>query len=210
MDTISSSYLRQVHSPFEQYKKFIYQYVPFSLTEWELLQKLSRVERFKKGEIIHLSGSVFEKIYFLNNGLIRAYIIDADTKNFTWNLFFNDKNSEMTNVYVVDYESFVNKSESKITFEVLEDCELISTTYDNLSLFYNESKASERFGRIMAELAYSSVHNSVINKLTKTAQERYEDLIKNSPYLLEKVPQYHIASFLGVTPQSLSRIKKSL
>lgn len=195
---------------FEQYKKFIYQYVPLSPIEWNLLQKLSRVEHFKKGEIIHLSGSVFDKIYFINHGLIRAYIIDAEAKDFTWNLFFNDKNSEMTNVYVVDYESFVNKRESKITFEVLEDCELISTTYDNLSLFYNESKTSERFGRIMAELAYSSVHNSVINKLTKTAQERYEELIKNSPYLLEKVPQYHIASFLGITPQSLSRIKSSL
>ena len=195
---------------FEQYKKFIYQYVPFSPTEWELLKKLSRVEYFKKGEIIHHAGGVFEKIYFINTGLVRAYVIDAEAKDFTWNLFFNDKNAEMTNVYVVDYESFVNKCESKITFEVLEDCELISTTYDNLALFYNRSKTSERFGRIMAELAYSSVHNSVINKLTKTAQERYQDLIKNSPYLLEKVPQYHIASFLGVTPQSLSRIKSSL
>jgi len=195
---------------FEQYKKFIYQHVPFNSTEWELLKTLSRVEYFKKGEIIHHSGRVFDKIYFINNGLIRAYLIDAEAKDFTWNLFFNDKNSEMTNVYVVDFESFVNKSESKITFEVLEDCQLISTTYDNLSLFYDKSKTSERFGRIMAELAYSSVHNSVINKFTKTAQERYEDLIKNSPYLLEKVPQYHIASFLGITPQSLSRIKNSL
>ena len=195
---------------FEHYKKFIYEYVPFSTTEWEFLKSLSKVEYFKKGEIIHHSGSIFEKIYFINSGLIRAYVIDAEGKDYTWNLFFNDQNSEMTNVYVVDYESFVNKSKSQITFEVLEDCEVISTSYDNLSRFYNKSKVSERFGRIMAELAYSSVHNSVISKLTKTAQERYEDLVKNSPYLLEKVPQYHIASFLGITPQSLSRIKNNL
>jgi len=195
---------------FEHYKKFIYEYVPFSATEWEFLKSLSKVEYFKKGEIIHHSGSIFENIYFINSGLIRAYVIDAEGKDYTWNLFFNDQNSEMTNVYVVDYESFVNKSKSKITFEVLEDCEIISTSYDNLSRFYNKSKVSERFGRIMAELAYSSVHNSVISKLTKTAQERYEDLVKNSPYLLEKVPQYHIASFLGITPQSLSRIKNNL
>lgn len=198
------------NTKFEQYKKFICQFVSLVSTEWELLKKLSKIEYFKKGDIIHHSGSICKKIYFINNGLIRAYIIDAEGKDYTWNLFFNDKNSEITNVYVVDYESFVNNSESRITFEVLEDCELISTTYDNLSHFYNQSKVSEKFGRIMAELAYSSVHNSVINKLTKTAQERYEELVKHSPYLLEKVPQYHIASFLGITPQSLSRIKNNL
>jgi hypothetical protein len=59
----------------------------------------------------------------------------------------------------------------------------------------------------MAEIAYSHTHNATIDRLTKTAKERFEDLINEAPYLLEKVPQYHIATYLGITPQSLSRLK---
>jgi hypothetical protein len=60
----------------------------------------------------------------------------------------------------------------------------------------------------MAELAYSYTHNLIIDRLTKTASERYNNFINQTPYLLDKVPQYHIATLLGITPQSLSRIKK--
>ncbi len=195
---------------FDQYKKFINQFVDFDADDWALLKNLSTVEHFAEGDIIHHSGSVFSNIYFITRGLVRAYIIDAEGRDYTWGLFFNDEHSDMTNVYVVDYESFVNKSKSKITFEVMQDCELVALNHDDLLAFYDASQRGERLGRIMAELAYSSVHNSIINKLTKTAQQRYEELVNSSPYLLEKVPQYHIASFLGITPQSLSRIKKNL
>ena len=62
----------------------------------------------------------------------------------------------------------------------------------------------------MAEQAYSYAHNLILDRLTKTASMRYQEFIENTPYLLDKVPQYHIATFLGITPQSLSRIKKEI
>lgn len=68
-------------------------------------------------------------------------------------------------------------------------------------------KKGERFGRLMAEMAYSHTNHATIDRLTKTAKERFDDLINEAPYLLEKVPQYHIATYLGITPQSLSRLK---
>jgi hypothetical protein len=60
---------------------------------------------------------------------------------------------------------------------------------------------------LMAEIAYCYTHKNVIDRLTKTAKERFDELINEAPYLLEKVPQYHIATYLGITPQSLSRLK---
>ena len=195
---------------FEKYKEFIDQYVSLNSIEWQNFKSALKVHDYKKGEIIHRSGDVCTKLFFINHGLIRGYVIDTEGKEYTWNLFFNDADSVMTNVYVVDYESFVSKSRSKITFEVLEDCQLISITYEKLNTFYKGSLNSEKLGRIMAEIAYSSVHNAVLDQITKTATERYEELVKKHPHYIQKIPQYHIASYLGITPQSLSRIKKSL
>jgi CRP-like cAMP-binding protein len=192
---------------FTKYKKFIDKYISLNQIEWALFKSKVKIFHHKKGEIIHYAGDVCTKLMFINYGIIRAYIIDINGKDYTWNICFNDTNSKMTNVYVVDYDSFVNQSQSKISFEVLEDCELLSLTYNDLQFLYKYSKKGERFGRLMAEIAYSHTHNATIDRLTKTAKERFEDLINEAPYLLEKVPQYHIATYLGITPQSLSRLK---
>jgi CRP-like cAMP-binding protein len=192
---------------FTKYKKFIDKYISLNQIEWALFKSKVKIFHHKKGEIIHYAGDVCTKLMFINYGIIRAYIIDINGKDYTWNICFNDTNSKMTNVYVVDYDSFVNQSQSKISFEVLEDCELLSLTYNDLQFLYKHSKKGERFGRLMAEMAYSHTHNATIDRLTKTAKERFEDLINEAPYLLEKVPQYHIATYLGITPQSLSRLK---
>ncbi len=185
-------------------------YVSLNMIEWTLFKSKLKKFQYKKGEIIHYAGDVCTKLMFINNGIIRAYIIDENGKDYTWNICFNDTNSKMTNVYAVDYDSFINQNESKISFEVLEDCELLSLTYNDLQFLYNNSKKGEKFGRLMAELAYSHTHNAAINRLTKTAKERFEDFRNQTPYLLDKVPQYHIATYLGITPQSLSRLKKEL
>lgn len=192
---------------FTKYKNFIDKYVSFNQNEWTLFKSKLKIFHHKKGEIIHYAGDVCTKLMFINYGIIRGYLIDINGKDYTSCICFNDKNSKMTNVYVVDYESFVTQSKSKISFEVLEDCELLSLTYNDIQLLYKHSKKGERFGRLMAELAYCYTHNQAIKRLTKTAQERFEELINEAPYLLEKVPQYHIATYLGITPQSLSRLK---
>jgi len=114
----------------------------------------------------------------------------------------------MSNLFVVDYESFVNRSESKLAIEALEDCELIYFNKDDLEMLYNRFKTSEHFGRLMSQEAYTILHNRMLNMQLKSAKERFEDFMRDTPYLLDKVPQYYIASYLGMTPQHLSRLKK--
>ena len=102
------------------------------------------------------------------------------------------------------------KANDNLSFEVLEDCQLLSIQYDELQELYHQYKNGERFGRLMAEEAYCAAHSIVMDRLTKTAAVRYKEFIENTPFLLDKVPQYHIATLLGITPQSLSRIKKEI
>jgi len=193
---------------FTKYKKFIKQYILLNFIEWKLFKSKLTIAHYKKGDIIHNVGDICTQLIFLNSGLARAYIIDEDGKDHTWSIFFNDKNAQMTNLYVVDYDSFINQKESKIAIDVIEDCELIITQYKDVQFLYDKLKKGERFGRLMSEAAYAHIHNLMIDRQIKTAKERFEDFMEKTPYLLDKVPQYHIATYLGITPQHLSRLKK--
>lgn len=193
---------------FDQYRQFIGKYVDLDDYHWSMFTSRLKTAGHSKGEIIHHAGEVCRYLYFINKGIARAFITDTEGRDYTWSIFFNDKNAQMVNLFVVDYDSFINRSESKLSIEVIEDCELVGFNADTLEMLYNMNKNAERFGRMMSQSAYSYIHNSIIDRKIKKAGERFEDLLRNYPYLLEKVPQYHIATYLGITPQHLSRLKK--
>ena len=195
---------------FTKYKKFIEQYISFNLLEWSLIKSKFTITKFIKGETILSIGDICNKLYFIESGLARAYMISEEGKDYTWSIFFNDKNAHMTNLFVVDYESFVNQVPSNLNIEALEECILISVDYSDIQFLYNHLKKGERFGRLMTQEAYSYLHQQTIDRQIKTAEERFENFMEKTPYLLEKVPQYHIATFLGMTPQYLSILKKGL
>ncbi len=186
------------------------QYISFNLIEWNVFKTKLKVTHYKKGEIVHYAGDVMRDLHFINSGIVRAYIISDVGKDITWHIFFNDENSKMTNLYVTDYNSFSNQIPSSLSFEVLEDCTLFSTAYEDVQFLYNYQKKGNRFGRLMAEIAYTHVHNLFLSSLQDNATTRFERFMQETPYLLNKVPQYHIASMLGMEPQSLSRLKAKL
>jgi len=98
---------------------------------------------------------------------------------------------------------------SRLTFEALTDVEVLSISYNDLQGLYKTSVFWQNAGRMLAEQAYYFNHHRVLSLLAEPAEDRYLRLQRESPYLFEKVPQYLIASYLGMTPQSLSRIRKN-
>ena len=191
----------------KKYKKFISKYISINPITWTLAKSKLKIEHYQKGDVILHMGDVCKKLMFINSGLARSYMIDENGKDHTWVIYFNDSNAHMTNLFVVDYESFVTQKESQLTIDVLEDCEVVSVTYEDLMFLYNKTKKGDRFGRLMSQEAYSYLHNFMIQRQTHSAKERFEAFMKDTPYLLDKVPQYHIATLLGMTPQHLSRLK---
>ena len=194
---------------FSKYKQFIEKYISLNFTEWNLFKSKLKIKRYKKGQTIHHIGDVCSQLLFINSGLARAYMIGEDGKDHTWIIFFNDKNSHMTNLFVIDYNSFLNQKESDVGIEAIEDCELFAIEYSNVQLLYDKLKKGERFGRLMSQEAYSYLHKQMLDRELKTAKERFDEFMEVTPFLLDKVPQYHIATFLGITPQHLSRLKNS-
>jgi len=193
-----------------KYRTFMSQYIKINDFEWGLVSSRTEVRHYKKGEIISYQGEITKELLFLNYGLVRAYSVNQEGRDFTWKLYFADEDSTALNLYVSDYASFINQTPALNTFEVLEDCEVCVSKYSSVQFMYTVSKKWIRYGKLMAEMAYTQMQQAYFTHLTKSAKERYLQLLEESPYLEDKVPQYHIASYLGMTPQSLSRLKKEL
>lgn len=193
---------------YSQYRAFIHRYIDLDPISWTMCKSRLKTVHYPKGSIIHHMGEVVLELHFINSGLARAYTLDEHGKDYTFAIYFNDENAHMTNLFVVDYESFVSQSASRLEIEALEDCEMITVNHQDIEFLYNHLKKGERFGRLMSQEAYAYAHHRILDLQSKSAKERFEAFMKTTPFLLDKVPQYQIASFLGITPEHLSRLKK--
>jgi len=193
---------------YAKYKKFIEKYINITASEWELYKSKMHIVHYPKGQIIHYAGDVCNKISFIASGLVRSYIIDEDGKDYTWNIMFNDKNAKTNNLFVVDYYSFITRNKSIVNIEVIEDCVLLAIEYNDVKNLHTILQKEEKFSRIMSEIAYANLYEKIIDRQMKTSEERFDTFMHTTPYLLDKVPQYHIATYLGMTPQYFSQLKK--
>ncbi|MEO1713464.1 MAG: Crp/Fnr family transcriptional regulator [Bacteroidota bacterium] len=153
-------------------------------------------------ELLFGAGQPFLKLLFLEKGLVRAYRI-IDGKDVTFFFFTAGE-------FVVDYESYLRETPSTLFFEALIGGTYLEFSKSTIQGLYNEHPTFERMGRIMAENAYLSATHRLKEFQAEPLQTRYLKLLSRNPELFQKVPQYHIASYLGVSPQSLSRIRAKL
>ena len=194
---------------FKKYRTFIERYISLDDEEWELFRSTRSIKVFQKGDVILQQGDVCGELYFITEGLARGFMIDEKGRDFTWSIFFNDPNATVNNLFITDYKSFVRQEASSMQIEALEDTEAVVVSYEDLVSLSGKSEKGIEFTKLMAQEAYCYLHDLVIQRQIKSAQERFDLLMQKTPFLLEKVPQYHIATFLGITPQHLSRLKKS-
>ena len=152
-----------------------------------------------KNSILFQADKPFLKLLFLEEGLIRAYRI-IDGKDITFFFFTSGE-------FAVDYESFLRESKSPLFFEALVDSTYIEFSKENIMSLYERFPSFERIGRIMAENAYLSATSRLKEFQAESLEDRYLNLLARSPDLFQSVAQYHIASYLGVSPQSLSRVR---
>jgi len=193
---------------YTKYKNFIDKYIDISLQDWEIYKSKIKIEYYKKGQIIHHAGEICNKIGFINSGLARVFVLNNDGKEYTWNILFHDEYSKTNNLIVVDYYSFLSRKESIMSIEILEDSEMLMLNYEDMQFLHKHVKSEAKMSRIMTEIAYITLYKKLMDRQLKTSEDRFIEFMQTTPYLLDKVPQYHIATYLGMTPQYLSQLKK--
>ena len=189
------------------FKRFISSISQPGDDDWNLISDKPSYKSFESGSYIYMPGDICEKMIFLNSGVIRSFFIDDDGKEFTWSFHFSLPQRKAKNTFIIDYASYLHNEPTKFHFEVLSRTSAVLIDKTTIEMLYAKSKYWEHIGRIIAEEVYYTTHNRTLSLLTQPASQRYLELMLQYPELTDLVPQQYIASYLGITPQSLSRIK---
>lgn len=160
-------------------------------------------EILPQGTLLLREGQTSKKSYFLQAGIIRCYIIDLNGDEITTRFFSAPD-------FLNDYLSFFEQKPSEEYYELVTNCELFSISFDNVQHCFHNIPEFREWGRMLLALNYSYINKRMISFHKETAQERYLNLIEKHPEILEKAPLNTIASYLGITKFSLSRIRKEI
>ncbi len=177
--------------------------------EWRFITSKFTPRSAKKGEIVHFAGEVFSEIWYIKSGLARSYFIDNNGKDFTWQLYFHDESMSKLNLFMDDSVSHYEQSGSLVSFEILEDAEFEVISIADMDDLFDMNMKWQHFGRMMIhDTWYASTYKRVISLMSESAEERYARLLREYPTIFDKVKSYHIASYLGIAPQTLSKLRK--
>lgn len=163
---------------------------------------LSKEVKYKKGKILFREGKIEGNIYFLKKGMVRAYALIHDievTFWFGWEGF-----------PVVSMKSYVEQKKGYETIELLEDSELYIIKSEELHALYSKDIMINHWGRKFAEKELIKAEERLISIQCYSATERYKKLLGEYPNLIQRVPLGYIASYLGITQVSLSRIRSEI
>lgn len=185
----------------EQIRQVMKQLIKVS--EVELDDFLSRVKTktFKRGEIISKPDTTPNEIFFINKGLIRVLITDNEGAEHTIHF-------ALENQFIADYSNFIQKLPSIYSLQTLEETEVIVLPRKAIEWGYENLSEGQKMGRLIAEYYFIYQDARIKNTYVRTPKERYDSITDVFPNIHNRVPQHMIASYLGITPIHLSRLKK--
>lgn len=173
-----------------------------SLTEAEAAAFTSRlqVRKIRKRQYLLQSGDVCRFDSFVNSGCLRAFATDEKDHEHVMQFALEDW-------WIGDQESFLFGTPSNYHIEALENCELLQIDLESLEDLYRSVPAIERYFRIIFQRAFISLQQRIVANLSNSAEYNYRQFIERYPSIEQRVPQYQVASYLGITPEFLSKIR---
>ena len=182
--------------------QFIKHLVPFTDGEIQDIHHLFIEKTLKKGEFWVKEGEFNSDILFVNKGMLRSYFVKEEVEK-TFDLVIE-------NQIVTASECYSSGLPSTDCIQAVEDTHLSIISKDSLEILYSKSSKWERVGRIIFESYTLEQEIRIRSFIAETAQERYERLATEQPELMQRTPQIYLANFLGITPQSLSRLRRKI
>ena len=179
--------------------KTVRQFIPLSTDEEQIIEHLFERHTIGVNSFFLQDGEVCRYVGFVTEGLLRYYVLD-DGEEHTY-----DFSTEQT--FVCNYESFLTQTPSTRFMQALEATTLLRISYDNLQKLYETLEHGQQFGRLVAEQLFVATLQKLTSFYRETADERYDNFLRLFPGVADRVPQYVVASYVGIKPQSLSRLR---
>ncbi|MDA8693401.1 Crp/Fnr family transcriptional regulator [Saprospiraceae bacterium] len=187
----------------EQIKAYLEKIAEISQADWEFFtSKLERQIISKKTIFLKLN-TIENHISFIESGVVRLLPKKDPSKEITFGFSFKDQ-------FVSAYDSFLKRTPSNYQMQALTNLSILSITYNDLQEVYNKTKIGNLIGRLTAERLFLLKSKREQYLLNLSAEERYLKLFKERPELLQIIPLKYISSYIGVTAQALSRIRKRI
>lgn len=171
--------------------------------EAEIVGECFTVVELKKKEILLFAGDHSSHMRFISDGCLRSYYMDGEAKEHVIQFGIEDW-------WINDLYSYLTDTPSKQFVQAIDESIVLQIHKDKLNELYNTVPAVERFFRLKFEKAYVSLQERTINTMSKTAEERYIDFRSKYRDIEQRVPQYMVASYLGITPEFLSKLRKNI
>lgn len=180
--------------------EYIKRYVNISETEIDLFNSYLKPRTLKRKEFLLKESQICKSRYYITKGCIRLYYID------------NKENEQIVhfgidNWWITDYESLVNITPSKLYIQATEDTELLELPEISFEKLCLELPKTERLFRMIMEKTYIASQKRLEYMFSMTGEELYHEFISSNPEFSQRVPQYMIASLLGMTPEFISKIR---
>jgi CRP-like cAMP-binding protein len=172
---------------------------PLSTAFKEDLTALLKEKKLQKKEYLLKSGHVCRNICFIKKGLVRCFYNRGDMEICSWFMKEGD--------FIISVESFFTQKESFESIQALEDCEMYCIEYVELQLLYKKFPEFNFIGRILTEKYYVLSEQRLYSLRMQRSSERYQFIMNNYPELIQRVPSKYIASYLGVSEETMSRIR---
>ncbi len=186
----------------QEVRTFVEKFVKTSDEEWAAFRNKLQFKEFDKDELFLKEGEVCKHALFITEGAFRFYKI-VDGNELVTAFFF-------TGDYLSDYQSFLTQSPSNYYVQALRSSKVYLISKKDLTELYNNYPNFEKLGRLFAERLFLTMNRRLDTFLYETPEGRYAELVNRNSKLLQEVPQYMIASYLGVKPETLSRIRKRI
>lgn len=183
--------------------KYMSKFTSFNEEEQQSVLSDLRVKEFKKGTLLLRQGEVPVQCFFVLKGCVRQYATDETGKEVTTNFYTEEQ-------AIASFNRHKQDQSSESSLMCLEDCVLVVGDLDAEQDMYHKYGQLEMMTRRMVEENFGEVQDQFAAFIASTPEERYKTLLRERPGLADRVPQHQLASYLGITPESLSRIKNRM
>ena len=170
--------------------------------EWQNFATLFAHRKLDSGKFFVRAGEASVSLCFVNAGLLRFFYETGDGKEF-------NKSFSKENEFAGNYSAYLTATESRFNIQALEDSHLLVAKFSDITALYDRHPCWQQFGRSMAEQLYIKKEQREAEFLLDDASTRYRNFLLRYPGLEDRVTQYHVASYLGITPVALSRIRRN-
>lgn len=186
----------------EKFKQFVEKMVTLTEEEWNAFEPCLQTRTLKKGDHFLLQGEVCRHIGFVASGFMRLYYL-SNGQDITKSINFE-------NTFCGSYASFISGEEARFNVVAMEPSTLVSFHRNDLFALYDRYPNWQKMGRMSIERTFVNIERREASLLLDSPEQRYLHILEQDPILLQRVPLKHLASYLGITPETLSRVRNKI